>query len=72
MHAGTYRHWKGNRYRVLFIAKDSNNHAAGEDVVVYVSLDPPYAGGIRTRWKSEFLEQVDLPDGTRTPRFVPD
>lgn len=63
---GIYRHWKGNLYRVLFVALDSNNDRAHEPTVVYLSLDPgPHQGQINVRHESEFHEL--LPDGT--PRF---
>lgn len=64
---GVYRHWKGDRYLVLFTAQDSNNSADHEDVVVYVSLT---RGGIRVRRAAEFTELVPTPDGGKVPRFV--
>lgn len=66
---GVYRHWKDNDYRVLFTARDSNNDAHREDVVVYVSLSPPFAGNINVRRLTEFLETVTTSDGRAVPRF---
>jgi hypothetical protein len=66
---GIYRHYKGGHYIALFLARDSNNHANREDVVVYMSLTSPYAGAINVRHLSEFCEQVQLPDGGWMPRF---
>lgn len=67
---GIYRHWKGHHYLALFTARDSNNDANHEDVVVYLSLDAPRAGCINVRGKSEFLETVTLPDGGHAQRFT--
>jgi hypothetical protein len=70
MQLGIYRHYKGNNYIVLFIARDSNNQANRQDTVVYMSLDPPYAGSMNTRWLSEFLEDVEVPGVGKMPRFT--
>lgn len=67
---GIYRHWKGNNYITLFLARDSNNDANREDVVVYMSLTDPYAGSVNVRRLTEFLDDVDLPDGTTASRFT--
>lgn len=56
---GLFQHYKGAFYRVLFVAKDSDNGSNNDrDVVVYVSLSEP--GRISTRHLEEF-DQV-LPD----------
>jgi len=67
---GIYRHWKGNHYLVLFHARDSNNTANREDLVVYMSLTAPHAGAVNVRRLTEFTEEVELPDGSRGPRFA--
>jgi len=68
MELGIYRHWKGDHYLVLFLARDSSNNAANhEDVVIYVSLDPPRAGNINARRKTEFLEEVETRSGRGSP-----
>lgn len=66
---GMYRHWKGNDYRVLFTALDSNNDAHRETVVVYVSLSPSFAGNINIRRQTEFTEVITTPDGRVRRRF---
>jgi hypothetical protein len=54
---GLYKHYKGSHYRVLFIAKNSNNGPdEDENVVVYVSLSEP--GRISVRSESQFEEKV--------------
>jgi hypothetical protein len=70
MELGIYRHWKGTHYTVILLARDSNNHADRENTVVYISLTTPYAGSVNTRWETEFLEEVQLPDGSWVPRFT--
>lgn len=70
MEMGIYQHWKGHLYVTLFEGRDSNNHANRQDVVVYMSLGAEYAGSINVRWKTEFLELVELPSGERVPRFT--
>lgn len=69
---GVYRHYKGNLYRLLFVAKDSGNNSPtqNEDIAVYVSLYE--SGRISTRPMSEFLETVIDPN-TNSPvaRFTP-
>jgi len=67
---GIYRHWKGDHYLVLFGARDSNNTANREDLVVYMSLTAPHAGAVNVRRLTEFTEEVELPDGSRGPRFA--
>ena len=61
---GVFKHFKGNSYRVLFLAKDSETQA---DVVVYLSLTN---GVIWTRPAAMFTEVVEWPDGVHRPRFV--
>lgn len=60
---GSYRHYKGNDYKVMGVAKHSET---GEDLVVY---RPLYGErGLWVRPLSMFIEQVDV-DGTWVPRF---
>jgi hypothetical protein len=60
---GSYRHYKGNDYKVIGVAKHSET---GEDLVVY---RPLYGeSGLWVRPLSMFIEQVDV-DGTSVPRF---
>ncbi len=61
---GIYRHFKGNKYEVLFTAKHSETL---EDMVVYRAL---YGDGkIWVRPLSMWSEEV-LADGERVPRFA--
>ena len=60
---GTYKHYKGNKYRVLGVAKHSESL---EDMVVYEALYRE--GGLYVRPLKMFLEEVEL-SGKRTPRF---
>jgi hypothetical protein len=60
---GSYRHYKGNTYIVLGIAKHSETL---EQMVVY---QQDYGErGLWVRPQDMFLETVDV-DGQRTPRF---
>ena len=61
--AGIYRHYKGNEYRLLNEAKDSETK---EDMVVYQDISDEKK--IWTRSKSMFLEVVEV-EGTKKPRF---
>ncbi len=61
---GIYRHFKGNRYRVLMLAKHSETQ---EDMVVYEALYGE--GGIWVRPASMWLETVER-DGQVFQRFV--
>ncbi|MFO0850437.1 MAG: DUF1653 domain-containing protein [Gemmataceae bacterium] len=61
---GRYRHFKGNEYEVLGIARHSETQ---EPLVVY---RPLYGdGGLWVRPLAMFLEPVDR-DGYAGPRFV--
>ncbi len=64
---GTYRHFKGNLYRVEAVAKDSETE---ENLVVYRALYGE--GGLWVRHESMFLSEVDrakYPDATQQYRF---
>ena len=64
---GTYKHFKGHVYKVLYIAKDSETL---EDLVIYQdTLDP---NKIWARKKNMFLSKVDkekYPNVTQVYRF---
>jgi len=63
MKTGRYRHYKGNEYIVIGVARHSETD---EELVVY---RPDY--GEREMWvrpKTMFLESVEL-DGRQVPRF---
>lgn len=64
MKPGKYRHFKGNEYEVIGIAKDSETL---EDMVVYKALYGE--GGLWVRPKTMFEETVER-DGKTFPRFT--
>jgi hypothetical protein len=60
---GQYRHYKGNMYRVIGVARHSETD---EELVVY---EPLYgAGGLWVRPRAIFLECVTV-EGRTLPRF---
>lgn len=61
---GVYRHYKGNRYQVLYFAKHSETL---EDMVVYQALYGEY--GIWVRPASMWNETVDY-QGKQVKRFT--
>ena len=62
---GLYRHFKGNLYRLLYVAKHSETL---EDMVVYQALYGEQ--GIWVRPASMWSEHVER-DGYSGPRFYP-
>ena len=61
---GRYRHYKGNEYTVLGLARHSETH---EELVVY---RPEYGErGLWVRPVGMFLENVTI-DGREVPRFL--
>lgn len=60
---GIYRHYKGNRYRVVGVAKHSETL---EEMVVYEALYGE--GGLWVRNKEMFLESVTI-NGETIERF---
>ena len=60
---GKYRHFKGNEYEVLYVAKHSETM---EDMVVYKALYGE--GGIWVRPASMFCEEITR-DGKTFKRF---
>ena len=61
---GIYRHFKGNRYRVLFTARHSETE---EELVVYQALAGE--GGCWVRPAAMWSEEVER-DGKRVRRFT--
>lgn len=61
---GRYRHFKGNPYEVLGVARHSET---GEEMVVYRALYGEF--GLWVRPVSMFVETVER-DGRRVPRFA--
>ena len=64
MEPGTYRHYKGNRYEVLGVARHSETE---ESLVVYRALYGEH--GLWVRPLGMFTETV-LVDGREMPRFA--
>lgn len=62
--AGTYRHYKGNEYKVLYEATDTET---GQRMVVYRALYEPYKVWVRPF--NMFFETV-LVNGEEIPRFT--
>ena len=60
---GIYRHYKGNEYEVMALAKHSETE---EQMVVYRALYGEY--GIWVRPYEMFVEEVEL-DGVKVARF---
>lgn len=61
---GKYKHYKGNEYEVIGLAKHSETL---EDLVVYKALYGEH--GLWVRPLKMFVEDVDV-DGAKTPRFM--
>ena len=62
---GIYRHYKGNLYKALYIAKHTETE---EPLAIYQALYGEY--GIWARPLAMFLDEVTLPDGSVVPRFA--
>ena len=63
MQLGKYKHYKGNEYEVIGVAKHSETL---EEMVVYRALYGEY--GLWVRPLSMFLEDVEV-DGKKVKRF---
>ncbi|HEX9079283.1 MAG TPA: DUF1653 domain-containing protein [Desulfuromonadaceae bacterium] len=61
---GRYRHYKGNEYQVIGIARHSETE---EEMVVYRTLYGDHSLWVRPR--AMFLELVEV-EGRQVPRFV--
>lgn len=64
-----YQHFRGDQYRVLFMAANSGTDARGVPMVVYMSLKD---GNLYTRPRHEWFDYVDV--GQKygvVPRFTP-
>lgn len=64
LQAGIYRHYKGNLYHVMEVARHSET---GEKLVVYRTLYGDF--GLWVRPLAMFVEQVQI-DGQNIPRFA--
>jgi hypothetical protein len=64
---GLYVHYKGNHYRLLFVALHSETH---EPLCIYVSVGDSQ-GHLWARPMAMWSEEVTLPDGSKKPRFAP-
>ncbi|MBS3175862.1 DUF1653 domain-containing protein [Candidatus Woesearchaeota archaeon] len=62
---GKYKHYKGNFYEVIGVAKHSETK---EELVVYRTLDSKEKNVLWVRPKKMFLEMVIF-DGKTVPRF---
>lgn len=62
---GLYRHYKGNDYRVVGLARHSETE---EPLVVYQALYGER--GLWVRPAAMLIETVALADGARVPRFA--
>jgi hypothetical protein len=66
---GKYQHFKGNFYRVIGVARHSENPK--EEFVVYMALYESKEFGKDTLWirpKKMFIEEVEV-NGKKVPRF---
>lgn len=59
-----YRHYKGNEYRVLHIARHTET---GEEFVIYQDVSAPEK--IWARSLAMFIEDVEV-NGAKMPRFA--
>jgi hypothetical protein len=62
---GIYQHYKGQKYRVIGVAKHSETL---EDLVVYEALYENPKSKLWVRPLNNFTENIEI-DGKQTPRF---
>ena len=62
---GVYKHYKGNKYLVIGLAKHSETN---EDLVVYIPIYESDLSRIWVRPLEMFLEDVEI-EGKKVPRF---
>ena len=62
---GKYKHYKGNEYKVLGVAKHSETL---EELVVYETLYENKTSPLWVRPLKMFIEEVEI-DGNKMPRF---
>lgn len=62
---GIYRHYKGNLYRILYIATHTETE---ESLVIYQAMYGEEK--VWARPLAMFLDDVTLPDGRAVPRFA--
>ena len=68
----TYRHFKGNVYKVLFIANDSENVDAKGEPIKLVAYQSNHDGQIWIRPYDNFISKVDTekyPNAEQVYRF---
>lgn len=65
MKIGIYEHYKGNKYKVIGIAKHSETL---EDLVVYEPMYENKTAKLWVRPLAMFEEEVEI-DGQKVPRF---
>lgn len=63
---GTYRHYKGNLYKVIAIGEHTETD---ESLVIYSPVDNPDKYWVRPL--DMFLETIEV-DGVTIPRFAPE
>ena len=62
---GIYQHYKGDKYRVIGVAKQSETL---EGLVIYEALYENKTSKLWTRPLSMFLEEIEV-NGKKVPRF---
>jgi len=63
---GVYKHFKGELFLALFLAKHSETE---EDMVIYVGLYDKTKGQIWARPADMFMGYKEFEDGTKVKRF---